>query len=60
MPPFGLAAAAGVLPIEARGHSAAERLGRWSKTPAASKNPQNPQPAVTPEVRAAFTAFATE
>ncbi|MFI5705849.1 DUF397 domain-containing protein [Streptomyces xanthochromogenes] len=25
-----------------------------------SKNPQNPEPAVTPEAGAAFTAFATE
>uniref|UniRef100_A0AAU2V466 DUF4188 domain-containing protein n=1 Tax=Streptomyces sp. NBC_00003 TaxID=2903608 RepID=A0AAU2V466_9ACTN len=31
MPPFGLATATGVLPLEARGRSAAERLGRRAK-----------------------------
>ncbi|RCH64806.1 DUF4188 domain-containing protein [Streptomyces sp. SDr-06] len=40
MPPFGLAAATGVVPLEARGRTAAERLGR-------RKPPQGTAPATS-------------
>ncbi|MFD9903065.1 DUF4188 domain-containing protein [Streptomyces sp. NPDC059063] len=42
MPPFGLAAATGVLPVESRGRRAADRFAHRSKSPAEPKRPAEP------------------